>query len=62
MGKMSSQTELVTTKHLFNDIEYVQNNHIRHEVSEVSSLIYHSKLKYAVEHAADQTLHNNRLL
>ncbi len=60
-AKGSSQTELVTEKHLLNAIEYVQNNHIKHEVSEDGSSVHNSKLKHAVEHAVEHDPHNNRL-
>lgn len=53
-AKGSSKTELNTEKHLLNAIEYVQINHIKHQVSGICSSIYHSKLKHAVESATER--------
>ena len=47
-AKGSSQTELETEKHWLNAIEYVQNNHIKHNMSIIGSSLHNSKLKHAV--------------
>ena len=47
-AKGSSQTLLEPEEHLLNAIEYVQNNHIKHEVSEMGSSTHNRQLKQSV--------------
>jgi type I restriction-modification system DNA methylase subunit/REP element-mobilizing transposase RayT len=47
-AKGSSQTRLETEEHLRNAVEYVQNNHEKHECSNIASSLYHNQLKQVV--------------
>jgi REP element-mobilizing transposase RayT len=47
-AKGSSQTLLESEEHLLNAIEYVENNHLKHYMSEVASSAHHRQLKQSV--------------
>jgi len=47
-AKGSSQTLIESGEHLTNAVEYVQNNHLKHNISGIGSSLHHRQLKQSV--------------